>query len=196
MKVKDFAKLRTGLVLNRKQAGINDDNCIDYKQLTLKSISSEGIIINENLDVFKSKEHLKAEYFTHIDDIVVRLSHPYTAVLIDETTKGLLIPSHFVVIRCDITKLIPGYLQWLLNTSKVRNQISLSTSTNALGTIRPSFYSDFEIETISLKDQLILAEINQLAKKELELLTTLKEQKQKYYDALTNKIQKEMRKTK
>ena len=116
--------------------------------------------------------------------------------MIDETTKGILIPSHFVVVRCDETKLNPGYLQWLINTDKVRNKISLSTSTNSLGTIRPAFFSDFEIDEISLYNQIKLAEINKLAKKELELLTELKEQKQKYFNALTNKIQKEMRKKK
>ena len=196
MKVGDVASLRTGLVLSRKQASVNDEKYINYKQLTLKSISSEGVIISENIENFKSKEQLKEDYFTQKDDVVIRLSHPYTAVLIDETTKGILIPSHFVVVRCDKMKLNPGYLQWLINTDKVRNKISLSTSTNSLGTIRPAFFSDFEIDEISLNNQIKLAEINKLAKKELELLTELKEQKQKYFNALTNKIQKEMRKKK
>lgn len=196
MKLGDCAHLRTGLVLSRKQAGVNDEKYINYKQLTLKSISSEGIVISENLENFKSKEQLKKDYFTQKDDIVIRLSHPYTAVLIDEATKGILIPSHFVVIRCDEMRLNPGYLQWLINTDKVRNKISLSTSTNSLGTIRPKFFSDFEIDEISLNDQIILAAIYKLAKQELELLTKLKEQKQKYYNALADKIQKEMRKKK
>lgn len=196
MKLGDCAHLRTGLVLSRKQARDNDEKYINYKQLTLKSISSEGFIVSENLDDFKSKEQLKEDYITQKDDIVIRLSHPYTAVLIDETTKGILIPSHFVVIRCDEMRLNPGYLQWLINTDKVRNKISLSTSTNSLGTIRPKFFSEFEIDEISLNDQIILAAINKLSKKELELLTELKEQKQKYYNALADKIQKEMRKKK
>ena len=62
MKVGDVASLRTGLVLSRKQASVNDEKYINYKQLTLKSISSEGVIISENIENFKSKEQLKEDY--------------------------------------------------------------------------------------------------------------------------------------
>jgi restriction endonuclease S subunit len=193
MKLRDLATLRTGLVLNRKKASLNDDNKIKYKQLNLKSITIDGAIDKNSLEEFIAKERLKQEYLSQIGDVIVRLSHPYTAVIIDETTKGLVVPSHFIIIKCEKSKIVPGYLWWLLNTQKMRKQISLSTGTSALGTIRPSFFSEIEIFPVPIEKQKALTEINILAHKEIELLTKLKEEKQKYYTLLTDEIQKEMR---
>ena len=85
-------------------------------------------------------------------------------------------------------------MQCILNSNEIHKQISLSTSTSMLGTIRPLFFSELEIKIISLEKQEKLAEINRLCKEEIILLTKLKEQKQKYNSLLINKIQKEMEK--
>lgn len=195
MKLGNLIHLRTGLVLNRKQVTTQEDR-IEYTQLTLKCIMPIGLIDRNELEIFYAKEQLKQEYFTQINDVVVRLSYPYTAVLIDDATQGLLVPSHFAIIRCDGAKLNAGYLQWILNSSNIRNKISRSTSTSGLGTIRTTFFTDLEIDIPTLREQVLLADVNQLAQREIILMEQLKEQKQKYYSALTNKIQKEMRKRK
>ena len=39
------------------------------------------------------------EYLTHTGDVVIRLTAPYTAVLITEQLEGYVIPSSFVVVR-------------------------------------------------------------------------------------------------
>lgn len=192
LKLAEVAKLRTGLVLNRKIATFKDEINVTYRQLTLKSINENGTINLECLENFVSKENLKREYFTEIGDIIVRLSHPYTAVVIDDRTKDILVPSHFAIIRCDETKINPDYLQWILNCEKTKNKISVSTSRSALGTIRPSFYLDFEIKVIPMESQKAIAKINYLWQNEVKLLDQLKEEKDKYYKAITNKIQKEM----
>ena len=193
MKLKDIAELQTGLVLNRKQATRPDEVKVKYKQLNLKSVDSSGFINLEMLEDFESKESLKREYFTRKGDIVVRLSYPYTAVIIDEESENLLVPSHFVIIRCDQKIIVPGYLGWLLNSDKMKKKISLSTSTSAFGTIKQSFYSDLEIYSVPTEKQKILSEINRLSVKETMLLTELKDEKQKYYETLISKLQKEMR---
>lgn len=194
MKLKEVAFLRTGLVLNRKQVKPTDVEKFKYKQLTLKSINNDEVINENYLEEFISNENLKEEYFTHKNDVIVRLSYPYTAIIIDEQTEGLLVPSHFVIIRCDLEKIIPGYLQCILNSNEIHKQISLSTSTSMIGTIRPLFFSELEIKIISLEKQKKLAEINRLCKEEIILLTRLKEEKQKYNSLLIKKIQKEMEK--
>lgn len=194
MKLGKLAEIRTGLVLNRKKATPNDSNIVSYKSLTLKSINKNGTIEEEYLEIFEAKEKLKEDYITQCNDVIVRLSHPYTSVIIDESTQGLVVPAHFVIIKCDENKIVPGYLQWLLNSHKVNKDISLSTSTSTLGTIKASFFSDLEIYELDINNQQKLSEINELAKKEVKLLKNLIEEKEKYYRELTKKIQKEMRK--
>ena len=79
----DIAVVKTGVVLPRKQAKTQNEVIATYKQLNLKAINSNGSICVDELEEFLANEKLRAEYLTQPKDIIVRLTMPYTAVLID-----------------------------------------------------------------------------------------------------------------
>lgn len=193
MKLDELATVKTGLVTARKQAKNPSDMIAKYRQLNLKAINSRGYIDEEFLEEFLANERLRAEYLTQPGDIVVRLTTPYTAVLIDETLSGLVIPSHFVIIRSNGKKIIPEYLYWLLNTEKVKSELQQNISSKVIGTIKPTSYANFDIDVLTIEEQKKIAELNLLAKKELCLLDQLMGQKEVYYKELISKVQKEMR---
>ncbi len=192
MKLSELATIKTGLVMARKQAKQPCSEVIWYKQLNLRSIHPEGYIERTYVEDFGAKETLPAEYLTQSGDIVVRLTTPYTAVLIDEEWKGVVVPSHFVIIRPD-NRLLPEYLYWLLNTKKIREKLTQNVSSIMIGTIKPKSYACLDIEILSLEQQQRIARLNLLAKKELDLLERLKEQKKLYYETAIDRIQREMR---
>lgn len=196
MKLDELATVKTGLVTARKQAKNPSDMIAKYRQLNLKAINSRGYIDEEFLEEFLANEQLRAEYLTQPGDIVVRLTTPYTAVLIDETLSRLVIPSHFVIIRSNGKKIIPEYLYWLLNTEKVKSELQQNISSTVIGTIKPTSYANFDIEVLTIEEQKKIAELNLLAKKELCLLDQLMGQKEVYYKELISKVQKEMRRKK
>ncbi len=196
MKLDDLATVKTGLVTARKQAKNPSDMIAKYRQLNLKAINSRGYIDEEFLEEFLANERLRAEYLTQPGDIVVRLTTPYTAVLINEALSGLVIPSHFVIIRSNGKKIIPEYLYWLLNTEKVKSELQQNISSTVIGTIKPTSYANFDIEVLTIEEQKKIAELNLLAKKELCLLDQLMGQKEVYYKELISKVQKEMRRKK
>ena len=179
MKLREAALIRSGLVLSRKQA--KTSICVRYPLITLRSISSKGYIDRELLDIYAAAQPLNDEYLTHQGDIVIRLSFPYTAVLIDETTSDMVISSNFVVIRADKQKILPEYLVWLLNTEEVRRRTYDNTTSNMLGAIKSKYYAEFEIEPISIADQRKIAGIYALAQREVRLLLKLADEKEKYY---------------
>ena len=193
MKLDELATVKTGLVIARKQAKNPSDMIAKYRQLNLKAINSRGYIDEELLEEFLANERLRAEYLTQPGDIVVRLTTPYTAVLIDETLSGLVIPSHFVIIRSNGKKIIPEYIYWLLNTEKVKSELQQNISSTVIGTIKPTSYANFDVEVLTIEEQKKIAELNLLAKKELCLLDQLMGQKEVYYKELISKVQKEMR---
>ena len=108
MKLGNSATVRSGLVLSRKQAREPSD--IRYPLLNLRSIHPGGYIEADQLDVFDAAEYLSPEYLSQVGDIIVRLTTPYTAILIDEATAGIVISSNFVIIRADRRALLPEYL--------------------------------------------------------------------------------------
>ena len=65
-----------------------------------------------------------------------------------------------------------------------------------LGAINTKFLAEFEISVLPVAQQEIIAAMNQLAKRETQLLSKLAIEKEKYYSAVIDKAQKEMRRGK
>ena len=194
MKLGNIATVRSGLVLSRKQA--RGATGIKYPLLNLRSIDQGGYVDTDQLDVFDASEYLSPDYLSHVGDIIVRLSAPYTAVLIDEVTAGMVVSSNFVIIRVDRRELLPEYLFWLLNTSKVKRSIYENTSSNMLGAIKAKYFSDFEVPKLPINKQQRIADMNALALKETVLLKRLAEEKERYYSMLIDYTHKELKRGK
>ena len=182
MKLGEIASVRSGLVLSRKLARENPVQ--RYRLLNLRSITPEGYIDMNETDVFDAKEMLPGEYLSQVGDIVIRLSAPYTAVLIDEETEGMVVSSNFVIVRTDPQVLLPEYLYWLLNTPEVKHRMFESSSSNMLGAVKPKFFADYEITPLPIPEQQKIAAINALAKAESKLLRQLANAKEQYYEAI------------
>lgn len=176
IKLSDSADIRSGLVLARKQSTSPTEN--DYKLLTLKSINPKGYIEKDLLDNYFAIEKLNESYISQIGDIIVRTSSPYTAVLIDKETQGIVVSSYFTIIRSNKNRLKPEYLYWLLNNEETFKTIQKNNFGNILGSIRPQFFSDLEVLLLPLNEQEKISELNLLFKKEQQLLIALKEQKE------------------
>ena len=177
-----LAGVRSGLVLSRKQSKEPTD--YRYPLINLRCIQQEGNIDLHKADIYEAKELLKEEYLSRQGDIVVRLTAPYTAVLIDDTTSGMVISSNFVVIRIEDKRLLPEYLFWLLNTQMVKHKIYENTTSNMLRAINAKFLMDFELVLLPTEVQQKIAQLNLLAKKESQLLKELAAEKEKLYSSL------------
>ena len=191
MKLGSVAQVRSGLVLARKQARGRTE--YRYPLLNLKCIHPNGYIDTALCEMFDSVEYLNPEYLTHKGDVVIRLTVPYTAVLITDELEGYVIPSSFVVVRTDRSIVIPEYLLWLLNSQLVKQRIYESAVSNMLGAVKPRYFAEFEMEEISISHQQILADLNQLAKREAQLLAKLAAEKERYYDHILNQVFTDMK---
>ncbi len=191
MKLGELASIRSGLVLSRKQ--VKGNGKYSYPALNMRSMDVHGHIDLKQLDRVETIEQLKPEYFTQHGDIVVKISMPYTSTLIDESTMDILIPSNFLVIRTNPGKLIPEYFYWLLNTTKIKNDLGRNSNGSVIGSVKAAYFSDLDIVPLSLEKQRKIAELDQLAKREAELLRQLADEKEKYYDWALSRIQKDMR---
>lgn len=179
MKLSNVADIRSGLILSRKMA--HEKTAYTYPLLNLKSINSDATINKQTLDVFNASEQLNQEYLTQSGDIVVRMSTPYTAILINKDTKGMVVSSNFVIIRCKTEEILPDYLFWYLNTEDIKKDILKNSARNMLAAIRPQYFSGLELQLPSLKQQRLIADINLTAREEIKLLKKLQNQKIKYY---------------
>ena len=186
MKLRDLASVRSGLVLSRKQSkGMTGYR---YPLMNLRCIQRGGDIDLKEADVYEAREPLKEEYLSRKGDIIVRLTAPYTAVLIDETTSGMVVSSNFVVIRIEDERLLPEYLFWFLNTPQMKKKIYENATSNMLGAVKARLLSDFELSVLPAEEQHRIAQLNLLAKKESYLLKKLTDEKEKYYVKLLDQM--------
>lgn len=191
MKLEKLSTVRSGLVLGRKLS--KDPSEYRYPLLNLRSIQPGGTIDASLCEVFYATEYLNPEYLTHEDDIVIRLTAPYTAVLITTDLEGYVIPSSFIVVRARKDMLLPEYLVWLLNSQISKKQIYDGAATNMLGGIKPRFFAEIDIDPLPIEQQRAIAQLSTLAQRETELLNNLAAEKEKYYDYAINKIYNKMR---
>lgn len=193
MKLGEIASVRSGLVLSRKLARENPVQ--RYRLLNLRSITPEGYIDMNETDVFDAKETLPREYLSQVGDIVIRLSAPYTAVLVDEESEGMVVSSNFVIVRTDPQELLPEFLYWLLNTSEVKHRMFENSSSNMLGAVKPKFFADYEITPLPISEQQRIAAIYSLAKKESRLIQQLVKAKEKYYEIILRNTYNEFKRS-
>ena len=190
MKLGTVATIRSGLVLSRKLS--RELSPFRYPLLNLRAIHPDGYILPGSLEVFYATEPLRQEYLTQQGDIIIRLSIPYTAILIDANMVGMVVSSNFAIIRLNQDYMLPEYLLWLLNTPDIKKRIYESSSSNMLSAVRPTFFADLEVLPLPLMDQEKISQLNLLAKQESRLLKKLAEEKEKYYAAVIDHIQKSM----
>ena len=175
MKLGNYAKVRTGLVLSRKEANA-ETGLHQYTALTLKALTESGEIDLDATEPYYAAVTLKREYFTHKGDILLRLNAPYTSALISKEDEDLLISSHFTIIRANQRIINPYFLHWWLTQNRKRFYRQASGGT-MMGTISSGYVSKMEIILPSIDEQANIGTLIQLAYREQQLLTLLAEKK-------------------
>ena len=181
MRLDEVATVRTGAVTGRKKAEDEQKPALVYRVLNLKCISSDGYIDLNYTEKYSAKEKLKSELLTHKGDVLIRLSFPYTSVLIDENACNLLVPSHFAIIRADGDKILPEYILWFLRRESTYQQILQNSSgSSAFGTISSGFIGSLNIRVLPIEKQRALGQLLLLSNKEQELFARLAKEKAIY----------------
>lgn len=194
----EVARIQTGLVTTRKMKNDSGSKTIEYNLLNLKCISESGEINTAHTEKFLLSTSLKSHYLSQKNDILLRLSAPYTAVFIErEEHCGYVIPSHFAIIRVDSVRTNPQYIYWILCQKKTQSVFFQNSSgSTVLGNINVGLISKLQIRDLPLLQQNYIGEIARLERREQELLQMLAEEKKRYSTYLLNSIYEESKERK
>ena len=175
----EYAVIRTGLVLSRKEA-LSDENNQIYRVISLKNVTEDGQILLTEIENYSAVEQLKEEYFTHFGDVLLRLSAPYTAIVINEKETDLLVPSHFAIIRTK-EKVDSRYLRWWL-TKKRKWFYKFASGGALMGTISSGYVAQMPFEPPPLEKQRKIGELFELVNREQQLFSLLAVKKKQLID--------------
>ena len=182
--------ISSGLVSKRKEAPPNISG-IKYRILTLRSINEKGFIDKKDTDDFTSTEEIDEKYLGRVGDVVIRLSYPFTASIIDEDLDGIIITSLFAILRSKTNSVIPEYISIYLNGEGMKKQYIKDASGSAIQMIKTSSLKDYIVKTPDISKQEKIININRLFIKESILLEDLIENKKTYGRIILNKLMEE-----
>lgn len=188
MLLSDIADIRIGLVITRKRAKFESEIKAKYKLITLKNIEQDGSFTNEEFEMFNSIEVLNEEYLTKEGDILMRMSEPHTVVYIDKTKENLLVPSYFAIIKVKNPNYLPEFVAWYLNTQNIKRMIKKNQTGGTIILISISNIGELKLEQIPIEEQKMIIKIDSLKNEELKLLSKLIEEKEKYYNAISENL--------
>lgn len=196
MQLIDCAHIKTGLVLGRKSLKSADEtseigeNWLVYPHLTLKTFSAEGVMDFSHLGEIMVEKELKPQYLTQKGDIIMRLSAPYTAILITKEQEGLVISSNFVKICPNIEELSPEFLCWVLNSEETKLRLQSATSCTMLGSMSQKILGKLEIMLPTGDIQEKIGTLHHLFLREQQLLRLLQEKKEVFQTTALQQIYK------
>lgn len=190
VKLGDVAEIRTGFMTTRNKNSGKDGKKFKYKLLNLKCIDKFGFINSSMIEDFESCEKLKSDFLTRKGDILIRLSFPYTVVFIDKSELyGLLVPSHFAIIRTKPEAALPEYVFWALKRAKSRALLMQRSSvTSALATIPAAQIEEVMIPGFSLEKQKTIGNLFICGEREFELSMRLANEKRSFYSAFLEQL--------
>ena len=195
MTIGEVAVVRTGLVTAREKKKIPHLRACEYQILNLKCIANEGYINRAYIEKEELPVELKEDYLTGMGDILIRLSAPYTAVMIDKPELcGLVVPSHFAIVRVDNRYALPEYVFWVLRRDSNRaTMFQNSSGSTAFGTISSGLIASLPITPLPLRKQQIIGQYLRLAEREQELIAQLAEKKKNYNTMVLDQIYDNMK---
>lgn len=185
MKLSDIAEIRTGQVLSRKQA--KGELGIPYKVFTLSSILKDGKINKDLIEDFQSNSMIDEQLLTKEDDVLIRLSAPYTAVYITKEYENILIPSLVAVIRLKSEEYLPEYVKIFLNSKIAKDEIKREASGTVITTVTTKSLKEMFIPCLPLQKQKRLIHFTKAYLDEKDIMEKIMKLKEEEYQFIINK---------
>lgn len=175
----DIVEVSSGLTLSRFKSK-DDENVpetMSYYHITLKSVEDNKIDLNM-LDAIKTDRGVDKHYLLKKGDIIIKLSPPYSAAMINFDLNNLLAANNFAILRSK-GEYDPEYLTHILNGSHVRNQMNRLVQGTTLPVIQKSSLNQIKIRKREMKEQIKYAKLLSLLfkRKELKIRTIELEEK-------------------
>jgi len=187
LRLKQFAEIRTGLVLSRKKGDTHDDEYYTYTMVTLKAFHQNGKLLSKNLDTYIAHEKLSDRYLTKTGDILIRLREPNHAVVITQNDAGLVVPSLVAHLKVD-ERANSEFLTYYLNSNSIQKKLQKEAKGTRISMIKTKDLSELELNLPTLEKQKQIVALLQLANQEVNLLESLKTEKINYKNILLDKI--------
>lgn len=189
LQISEIVDAQGGLVLSRKEAKDPEADVYRYKKLTLRSLTEDGYISDDDLEDFYTNESLNNAWFTYYGDVVIRLFSPLCPTVIEESRMKLLVPSQLAILKVkDCSIISPEFLRLSLSQKEIQEHVSRIERGTAQRTVKLGTIMDLLIEVPDMETQRRAVEIDKCSRQRERMYMELINQERQLTEIAIRKI--------
>lgn len=191
VKIEEVAEIFSGQIMSRitQADGKDGDNTYLFKIIVPKAISSEGLILESEIQNEQVKIIPDERRITKLGDIVIKLSTPFDSATITEKFVGCLVPSFCAIIRHS-EKIDNDYLQAFLNSRFCKEQLKAKVAGAVMTILSIGKIGDVNIPLPGLEKQREIGTNYRLVQKRIAIVKEIIDLETKRNDILINDLVK------
>jgi len=178
-KLKNIASISTGLYKKPHPVGsvynLHGKHFDKQGFLKKNALLSKDILMDEKIE-----KHLLQDK----DILFIAKGDNNRACIFDESIGLATASSLFLVIRVDKNRIIPNYLQWLLNSSRTQKKLKQFSKGSHIPSISKKLLKELEIDIPSMEIQQKILNINDLWNQEKQIIQKITMLKEKQYQSV------------
>ncbi len=179
-KLEDLAEITVGQIIARVREA-EGSKMVTYKVLQPRSIT-EGAIIDEFIIEETLSGRIDGNRFSSEGDVVIKLSTPYEAAVIDKEHAGYLVPSFCAMVKA-YKGVSSAYICALINSSYVREQLKAKMAGTNIAMVKITDLRSIEVPELSQQQMESLGEEYLLSGKKRLILKQLADAEKEIMDA-------------
>ena len=182
-------KITGGQIINRVLADEkNNDEVIETRGTIVAKTISSGYINDEDIVINNYKTTCDAKRITKEDDIIIKVTPPFAAALVDKNHEVLLVSSFCMILNELPNEILPEYLVAYLNSENGVAQVTSSMSGSTISTISVASFRKILIPVPSIGEQESIAKAFKTYLGNIELSKELIELSKEKVEALLGGI--------
>ena len=185
-------KIIGGQIMSRVTANIDkgDESIQSIKVVIPKSIHSDGSIDSTEMPEEPLKVEPDQKKVTEIGDIVMKLSPPYDAAIVDKESEGAIVPSFCAIIKYD-NSIDPGYLLAFLNSGYCKDQLKMQVTGSVMTVLSVGKLANIDFPLPAKKKQKEIGDSFAEAQNKLRLIRRIAELESKKNDVMIRELVKD-----
>ncbi len=185
--LKDIATVSSGVSFRSR---IESSAHGSMRVVQMKDLSGDSVIhLNRAIRIHHMKVGMNQ--FAQFGDIVFcSRRRTYTAAIIGESVKDVIVAAPLFLVRPDRKKVLPEYLLWWMSQPDTRNYFASQSETKSVQMIKKQTLEQLEVKLPDLGKQYKISEIFKLSLKEQNFLEEIKRYKGLYIQKLLMQIAK------
>lgn len=136
-------------------------------------------------ETYVEEEEVKEKYIIENHHVLFSSRMKFNAFRLPETDGVFVASNSFIILKPDVSKVLPDYLAWYLNHPETQQELRLmEQSTSRMPYISQKKLGDLPIDLPELAEQEDISRIYHLFKKEKEIAQKMMGKKEIYYQTL------------